>query len=568
MAGSDFDDDLLALAEGTSKRKKSSSNKPNKRKRPAESDDDGSASDMDMSQSDSDAPAPSPRGGPRGRGGPKSAALVDSSDEDEDDYPAPTEDNPYPIEGVFKDEADRKRIMAMTEVEREDIIGTRKDEMSARQMRKEVAKMANKSGGRAAAADDSSKAEAEESEEEYEARETRSRKTTGTSKSKSEGIEKLKRSRAEKGKKKEKKVDSDDDDYEEGGKRRTRSSRQDDSSGSDMDQSGSDEEVRTDKKKGKGKKDSYDPASPEDLRKITVTRSKLAEMVVAPWFADWVEGAWVRYSVGPDHTGEMQYRLCQVIGVEEGSRPYRFDNVTTELLLNLQHGKSKKLFEMNAVSNSTFTDREYARVYQSCKVEGEGMPTPKEAAKTMDQLEKRSSYTLTEEDLAKQLAKKGLKKGGAQLKAQLRMERDLAVTSGDKDRLAEIDAQLAEIDKPAGGARETAAMLNERNRLSNREEVRRAEARGQEERRKQQEALAKGDPSVKVDASARVKTVPRMQYESRTNTPNPGTPIGSGRATPVNVPGAAAAAGTPKAKGGKIESAMADRVQLDVDLDF
>jgi RNA polymerase-associated protein RTF1 len=164
------------------------------------------------------------------------------------------------------------------------------------------------------------------------------------------------------------------------------------------------------------------------------------------------------------------------------------------------------------------------------------------------------------------------------------MERDHAIGANDLDRLATIDAELADMDK-SNAPREMAALLNERNRKSNMEEVRKAEARGQDERRKQQEALAKGDTSVKVDASARVKTVPRMNYDlrcvllpsfsfpsfpvidfssllhSRTATPIPGTPNGAAPPT------AAASVGTPlRQKLGKIEAQVASRVQLDDDL--
>ncbi|GAA6027598.1 hypothetical protein JCM8097_007940 [Rhodosporidiobolus ruineniae] len=572
MADSDFDDDLLALAEGTSKRKSSSkSSKPNKRRRPADSDSDGSASDMDMSQSDSDAPAaPSPRAGKRSGGRVKSAAQVDSSDEDSDDEPSakPTADNPYPYEGLFVDAAEKRRIMGMSEFEREEILSSRKDEMTERDLRKQVAVMANKSSGRAAADDDEDEEE-DDDDEEYGARGTRSRKATGASKSKAEGLEKLKRSRAEKGKKKEKKDDSDDE-YEEGGKSRRRRDTSDEESGSEADS----EDDSRGKKSAKGKKKA-EPAGPEDLQSITISRSKLAELSPAPWFEKWVVGAFVRYSVGMDDRGQPQYRLCEVVGAKrQPEKSYRIDTVTTDVHLELQHGKAVKFFSMDAVSNSPVTPAEYIRLQKTCQVDKTDFPSPRDVARVKEQLAKHTSYILTEEDLAKRLAEKGKKKTGAALKAQLRMERDQAVSTNDHARVSEIDAEIADIDRAAANEkRETASKLNERNRLSNREEVRRAEARGQEERRRQQEALAKGDTSVKVDASARVKTVPRMNYDSRPQTPNPGTPGGSGRATPSNLGPGGAQNGTPAggarpAKGGKIESTVASRVQLDLDLDF
>lgn len=64
-----------------------------------------------------------------------------------------------------------------------------------------------------------------------------------------------------------------------------------------------------------------------------MTRAKLAEFCAAPWFGEWVTGAfglfeseggeelsrnagaWVRYLIGEDkETREPVYRLCQVTG--------------------------------------------------------------------------------------------------------------------------------------------------------------------------------------------------------------------------------------------------------------
>ncbi|GAA5830686.1 hypothetical protein JCM11251_001045, partial [Rhodosporidiobolus azoricus] len=243
------------------------------------------------------------------------------------------------------------------------------------------------------------------------------------------------------------------------------------------------------------------------------------------------------------------------------SETYRVESVTTNVYLHLKFGKAERVFSMDAVSNSPFTPREYVRLMQTCESDGVPVPTSKEVSKIKEQLSKHNSYELTEADLSEQLKNKPKKLTGAQRKTQLRFDRDQAVASNDHERVAQINRELANLDKPSGEPRDASAMLNERNRLSNREEVRRAEARSQDERRKQQEALARG-MEIKVDASARVKTVPRMNYDSRPQTPHAGTPTGSGHATP-NADNLAA----PRpVKGGKVESTVASKVQLDADL--
>lgn len=98
------------------------------------------------------------------------------------------------------------RIKKMNEVEREATIGARKDEISARELRKQVAQVAKKSGGKADEND--SYGEDEEEEEEEKRSTTRSRKLPGKTDKKAQTLEALKKSRAEKGKKKAKKVRS------------------------------------------------------------------------------------------------------------------------------------------------------------------------------------------------------------------------------------------------------------------------------------------------------------------------------------------------------------------------
>ncbi|GAA5966250.1 hypothetical protein JCM3765_002572 [Sporobolomyces pararoseus] len=558
----DIDDELLGLAEGASKRKsKSSSKKSNKRRRPAESDD-GSASDMDMSASDSDA---APATSSRSRKQVKSAAEILDSDEEA----GGDDDDPFPYEGIYRDKAEKKKIMGLSELEREDIIATRKEAVLEREQRAQVAKMASRSGGPKGAVD-SEEEQDDDDDEDYGSRGTRSRKATGLTSTKNEGLEKLKRSRAEKGKKKEKKQDSDsDDDYDDGGKS---SRKRKDSYESESDPELSDVEEET---KSKSKKKETPRATPEDLKAVTVTRSKLAEFHNAPWFEEWVKGAWVRLGVGIDsRSNQMSYRLCRVEGVRTGrARPYKIEQnsaASTDIELNLRHGKSVRHFTMEIVSNSEFTDGEFNRLVKTCIGEKVDLPSPKELGKVKEQLAKHKEYIMTEQDLAAQLAKKGRRPVGAAAKARLLVQRDHAFSSGDMDTYNKIVSELAELEAGTPtkeNEQERMRRVNERNRASNREEIQKAEARSQEERRRQAASLAKGE-NVKVDPSARVKTMTRLTYDSRGGTPGNGTPTGSMTPTKSGTQTPSIAAAAARTKGNKIESVVASSVQLDLDLDF
>ncbi|BGP55200.1 RNA polymerase-associated protein rtf1 [Rhodotorula sphaerocarpa] len=568
----DIDDELLGLAEGTTTAK-SRRPKSNKRKRPVEesSQEDDSASDMDMSASDSDAPPAPAASSSRPKGSKaKSSQRVDRSD-DEDAEGQPTEENPYPVEGIYTDEAERERVAMMPELEREDFIASRRDLLTQRKMRADVAAMVARSSGAAAAAQ-KKKAKAafsDDEDDEYgeDSRATRSRKTTGSSKTKSETIEKLKQSRAAKGKKKTKTSDSDED-YEEGPKKATRRKAASEYSGSDMEQS-SDEDKP---KKGRLPKSSQPVAGFEQLSGLQATRTRLANLCQAPFFDTWVQGAWVRMPK-PDMTQERAYRMHQVIEVRRDT-DYRVEGVKTDLSLRVRYGNSTMTVRMDAISNSPVQLDEYQRMVATFKADKADLPTPVQAKKLKEEFDKHTIYLLTEADVAAQLAAKNNKPMGAVARARLRMELQDALRVGDEAAAAEVRARIAEFEGPAKDKEDAdrAKRINDRNRAANREEIKRAEAKSQEERRKQAEALLRGDTSVVVDKSARVKTVPRHTYDSR-----PATPGGSGASTPVPAAAVAAAAttaaaaqnGAPKPKGGKIESIVASRVQLDLsDLDF
>ncbi|GAA5904439.1 RNA polymerase-associated protein [Sporobolomyces salmoneus] len=573
----DIDDELLGLAEGgASKRKsKSSGKKSNKRRRPAESGD-GSASDMDMSASDSDA-APAATTASRGRKVIKSAEQIEDSDEEAGGAGGEDED-PYPLEGIYKNAADRKHIKSLPEFEREHIIAERKEEMHERETRIQVAKMASRSRGPKRGED--SDAEGEDDDEDDEdygsSRATRQRKATGLTSSKNEGLEKLKRSRAEKGKKKEKKKeDSDsDDDYEAEGKgKKSKSRKRKDSYETESDPELSDAEEEEVQKKSKSKKKEGPQITLADLQAVTVPRAKLAEFYKAPWFEEWAKGAWVRLGVGIDsRKNTMAYRICQIEGIRTGrAKPYKVEATSTamtDIELTLRHGKSVRNFTMEIVSNSPVAPEELNRLKATCLEEKVDMPTPKELNKVKEQLAKHKEYIMTEQDLAAQLAKNGRRPVGAAAKARLLVQRDHAHSTGDTETYEKTVKELAELEAGTPtkeNEQERMRRVNERNRASNREEIQKAEARSQEERRRQAASLAKGE-NVKVDPSARVKTMTRLTYDSRGGTP--GTPTGATTPTKNGASTPSLAASAARTKGNKIESVVASSVQLDLDLDF
>jgi len=154
-------------------------------------------------------------------------------------------------------------------------------------------------------------------------------------------------------------ADSSDDEYEEPGRKKGRKASPSASASSDMDVSDSDDDTAAAAKKKKAKKAGPDPLGPSELRDITLTRAKLAEMCRAPWFKEWVQGAFVRVTVGPDLDNPAagnKYRVAMVTGLKEAKQPYRVEGSMTEYELELTIGTDKGRFGMVSVSNSPVTD--------------------------------------------------------------------------------------------------------------------------------------------------------------------------------------------------------------------
>lgn len=99
-------------------------------------------SNVRRSDSESDAPeisedelediaiTPPPRGGGR-----RNVKRDISPDDDEDGAFA----NPYPLEGKYKDEEDRERLLGMTEIEREQVLFSRAEEMQRFKEKRDLA---------------------------------------------------------------------------------------------------------------------------------------------------------------------------------------------------------------------------------------------------------------------------------------------------------------------------------------------------------------------------------------------------------------------------------------------
>ncbi|KAJ7216412.1 plus-3-domain-containing protein [Mycena pura] len=478
----------------------------------------------------------------------KKRKVADSDDDPESEEGHEEDEEPelFPLEGKYVDEADREDLLSKTEIEREEILATRMDQVERIRDRKHIDKLRAQQLATLAAAESETK---------------RPSRSTGKDRTKDRSLNALRAKRKAKDEKKRTR----------GGSPKHTNERS--ASPTDMEMSDSDSEDgqisrldQEDERLGLGKKPKGDsapepeePLTPETLQKITFTRSALAKHSASPFFEKILVGGWVRYLLG-EQGSQRVYRICQIksllavlvisLATDAAPKPYKVTpEKTVQECFELKHGKAERVWQMDRASNEAFTADEFRRLLDTYTIEKIPLPTKKEVEERYAEIQKLMTKVLTEDDISAIIARKrqmaALTQNSSSVPATLSVaersrltaQRTLALRRQDLDEVASIDAQLAEAAAGAGadaggrdrdGGEDRLARVNERNRKANMESVRRAEMaeaeRKRRERRAQQNGGGSGTSTPKVfDPSARLRTVPRL-FETATPTSRPSTP--------------------------------------------
>lgn len=237
---------------------------------------------------------------------------MEESDSESDSGSPAIDDGPrYPYEGKFKDAADKAEIMAMPEIQREQILADRADEAN-RDAQTRALRALLKSREQDKSAEKKRKAEEDDLDGDH--RKTARQRTKiggGRVGESSSGIETLKRARDEKADRQRRRQEDLD---RNGGRRMHGHDSEDDQSDRDDRDRGYSEEPRRD--------DYHSPppqkASPAELEHIEsarVSRTQFAKLAFYPGFEETFTGTFARICIGQDKkSGENVYRLCEIIG--------------------------------------------------------------------------------------------------------------------------------------------------------------------------------------------------------------------------------------------------------------
>ncbi|XP_035222295.1 RNA polymerase-associated protein RTF1 homolog [Stegodyphus dumicola] len=474
---SESDDDWTVDGKGGKKKKKTKKTVPSKK------------SQDESSGSDDDAQSSEPEEGEVSDSDNESGEASDSDDEFNDGYD----------ENLMGDEEDKARLMQMTEKEREQEIYNRVEKREVLKTRFEIEKklrLAKKKQQKMKAKKEEMKQKTDASSRSKERRRTVEEKKDKLDK-KAQAIKDLREQREKKRKlaelqqqkseaddqKDEEDIGSDEKDSEQPQKKLKVSDiysddDDDDASGNERDnQSEASYHSRSEDEDEIPNKKSEYVGTKEELSKIRLSRYKLERWVHAPFFTKTVTGCFVRIGIGSNE-GRPVYRVAEIVDVVETAKIYQLGNTRTNKGLRLKHGMQDRVFRLEFVSNSDFTDSEFLKWKETLMLDGISLPTLDDIDRKIKDIQVALNYQYKEDDVETIVKEKERFKKNphnyAMKKTQLLKNKEMAEINGDEEEIQKWQAELErleerakELDKMRTSTISGISYINVRNRQKN-----------------------------------------------------------------------------------------------------
>ena len=262
----------------------------------------------------------------------------DSDDEPPRSRAAAGGDDKYPVEGMYISHAEKAEIMAMPELEREQIIADRMTEIDRQRQNRLLRQMVENEERKTKKKRTADSADLDDG----------SRKTTRQRTGKGEtAMDSLRRAKAEKQKRRED-AERRRDNYSP-----SRDSPERDASDDDFGRADS----RTPEPEAAR---DLPPAELRDYERVRLGRNEFAQVCFTPGFEAAITGCYIRIALGPHpETGIEQYRMAAIKGFTTG-RPYALNgpngSFVTDQYARAAHGKAVKEFPFIAASSGKFSE--------------------------------------------------------------------------------------------------------------------------------------------------------------------------------------------------------------------
>ncbi|KAI1136202.1 plus-3-domain-containing protein [Hypoxylon sp. FL0543] len=496
----------------------------------------------------------------------QNSAPMDESDSESDAFQATTangkmdddDDNKYPVDGIYASEAEKEEILAMPELEREQLLARRQEEVDRQRQntllrrllktREDDSQSAKKRKAGAAEIDD------------VQRKTSRQRTRVGGSKvgETSAGIESLRRARAEKNDRlRRREEDRERNKKPHSGSRDSRG--HDDSGDSDAGWRGASKDRRSRSRTPEVKE--IPLADLRDIERVRVGRSRFARVCFYPGFDDAITGCYVRVALGPGSDGVNVYRMAVIKGFTQG-KPYAMEkpngqNFVTDQYVKAAHGKAEREWPFISCSDSPFTEAEFNRYKKVCQEDGIIFPKKPTLDAKIDDINGLVNRSWTDAEVNEKIERERSLRSKFAPTERNRLVNliEEAKRRGDDARVSELQDQLDSLETPrlafrtslasstkstssAPSQQERLAALNAENRRRNAEAVRKAQLMEKAKARQIEARLARGE-DVQEDSSRRLRTKPKFMQDVNESTERKSTPLnGSGASTPAN--------GTPK----------------------
>ncbi|KAK7379170.1 hypothetical protein VNO80_04623 [Phaseolus coccineus] len=147
----------------------------------------------------------------------------------------------------------------------------------------------------------------------------------------------------------------------------------------------------------------------ENIREITIRRSKLVKWLNEPFFEELIVGCFVRIGIGKSESGPV-YRLCIVQRVDGGdpNKHYKVENRVTHKYLVCVWGSenSAKKFQVAVISDSAPLEREFRHWVREVERTGSQLPSKMSVLEKKEAIRRTSAYVYSAATVKQMLEEK------------------------------------------------------------------------------------------------------------------------------------------------------------------
>ncbi|KAM6597752.1 hypothetical protein CsatA_008276 [Cannabis sativa] len=250
------------------------------------------------------------------------------------------------------------------------------------------------------------------------------------------------------------------------------------SDGENLSGSDSEDDKRVDSDDERGFPGS-EPPSYDDIKGITIQRSKLAKWLMEPFFEDLIVGCFVRVGIGKSTSGPV-YRLCMVQSVDSSHKnsEYKLEGKITHKYLVCFWGNesSATKWQMAMISDSPPSEEEFEHWGREVKRSGGRMLLKRDVLEKMDAIQNAHSFVYSATTVKQMLQEKKHASSRplnvAVEKDRLRNRLEVAESKSDWVEAEKIKNRLQELEASRqAGVKDVKAIrlseMNKKNRAEN-----------------------------------------------------------------------------------------------------